>query len=964
MSETDKSHDYAQTLTMPKNVMPMKVTQQDLEKEILERWRRNDLYGLLRKQSKGRKPFILHDGPPYANGHTHVGHALNKILKDAVVRSRQMQGFDSPYVPGWDCHGLPIEWKVEEQFRAAGLNKDDVPTEEFRAHCRKFADTWVDTQAAEFQRLGVLGDFENRYTTMAFGAEASIARALMQMAKNGLVYRGSKPVMWSVVERTSLAEAEIEHQEYESDAVWVKFPVKHGSSDLVDAFVVVWTTTPWTLPANRAVSYTLKAAYSLYEVVSVERDFGPEVGELYLLSEALSDAVAKKAKLELRRVRSVSVEELSSLVCAHPLKMMGYYFGVPLLLGDHVTDDTGTGFVHTAPSHGREDHEVWAANAFVLEQRGFDTAVPFTVDDAGFLTDAAPGFGPSALEGAARVYDDDGKKGDANERVIKSLIEQSALVARSRHKHLYPHSWRSKKPVLFRNTPQWFVTMSEGRQDRCLREVASKALDNVSFVPKAGKALLTSMVETRPDWVLSRQRKWGVPVTVFYDENGNILSDDVANEKVVEAFTHEGADAWFAEGAKDRFLGHRDDVHRWRLAQDIVDVWFDSGCTQFFVMEDQLGHSGPADVYLEGSDQHRGWFQSSLLVGCAVRERAPYKAVVTHGFVLAENGKKMAKSADNGLSPQKVVDRYGADVLRLWALTCDYREDVRFGDSFLKTSQDMLRKLRNTFRWMVGMLPYFNGMELQVNELPELERYMLHRLCMLEKEVQEGYEEYDFKRVVRAVSQFMANELSAFYFDVRKDSLYCDPRSSSKRQASLYVLFVLFRHLTVWLAPALPFLAEEAWLAVYPGSVSVHLEQFPAMPAEWVDMALADKWEVVMAVRSVVNGCLEIERKAKNIGKPSEARPVVFLTEPLASLMTGVPLAEICLTSGLDVETGLVQDAAFEDEAVPGVGVVFRPALGRRCARSWIVSDDVGADPEYPDVSLRDAAALRELEGV
>ena len=963
MSQSDKSHDYAHTLSLPKNLMTMKVNQPELEKELLAGWQQNDLYRELRRASVGRPKFVLHDGPPYANGNIHLGHALNKVLKDAMVRSFQMRGYDAAYVPGWDCHGLPIEWKVEERYRNSGRSKDEVPVSEFRQECRDFASHWLSVQSAEFQRLGVLGDFDNPYTTMKFEAEATIAEELMKLVVSGQVYQGSKPVMWSVVERTALAEAEVEHQDYESDAVWVKFPVVSGNSGLVGASVVIWTTTPWTMPANRAVAYSPRVSYGLYQVTSTERDFGPRPGERFLVAENLVEQLGGKARLELGFVRSVECEELKSLTCAHPLRDLGYGYSVPLLEADHVTDSTGTGFVHTAPGHGVDDFDVWTRNEERLLELGLNTRIPFTVDDAGYLTDEAPGFGPSSAGGAARVLDDAGKKGDANQRVMAALMSADALVAHGRVKHSYPHSWRSGKPVFFRNTPQWFVHMDKLLSDgRTLRVRALAAVSETKFVPEGGRKRLESMLQDRPDWVLSRQRRWGVPVTVFCNDQGEPLVDPKANAKVLEAFKVEGADAWFAEGAKERFLSHRPDVDQWHMVTDILDVWFDSGCTHAFTTEARAELASPADVYLEGSDQHRGWFQSSLLEACATRGMAPFKTVVTHGFVLGEDGLKMAKSKNNGVSPQKVMEKHGAEVLRLWALTADFQGDVRIGSNTLQSTQDAFRKVRNTLKWLTGMLAYHEGVEPVVSELPELEQLMLHRLSELDVAVRNAYDAFDFKKVVRVLTDFMNVELSAFYFDVRKDALYCDAASSPRRLASLHVMSQLFDHLTAWLAPILPFLAEEAWLAIHKDRCSVHLRQFPLVPVNWRNDRLASRWRVVMSVRSVVNACLEIERREKRLGKALEASPVVYAADDsVVEALMGVPLSEVFGTSEAALVVGSAPDGAFVSDLMSGVGVEFRRASGSRCARSWMYTTDVGSDPDYPDVSARDAHALRQM---
>ncbi|HRP79544.1 MAG TPA: isoleucine--tRNA ligase, partial [Aquamicrobium sp.] len=649
MTDTAEKIDYSKTLYLPETDFPMRAGLPEKEPKLVERWQEMKLYRKLRESAAGRPLYVLHDGPPYANGNIHIGHALNKILKDVITRSFQMRGYDSNYVPGWDCHGLPIEWKIEEQYRAKGRNKDEVPVNEFRKECREFAQHWIGVQTEEFKRLGIEGDFDNPYTTMAFPAEARIAGELMKFAMSGQLYRGSKPVMWSVVERTALAEAEVEYHDYESDTIWVKFPVEGAAGDLTGAHVVIWTTTPWTIPGNRAVAYSPRIAYGLFEVTAAENDFGPRPGEKLIFADALAEESFAKAKLAYKRLRDVKADELAALALSHPLKGLGggYGFAVPMLAGDHVTDDAGTGFVHTAPGHGREDFDAWMDAGKDLAARGIDTTIPFTVDDAGFFTKDAPGFGPDRDGGAARVIDDNGKKGDANKAVIEALIAANALFARGRLKHQYPHSWRSKKPVIFRNTPQWFVYMDKELGDgTTLRSRALNAIDATRFVPSAGQTRLRAMIEDRPDWVLSRQRAWGVPIAVFVDEDGAVLKDEAVNARILEAFAAEGADAWFAAGARERFLGSRAN-EPWKMVTDILDVWFDSGSTHTFTLEDRPDLKWPADVYLEGTDQHRGWFHSSLLESCGTRGRAPYDAVITHGFTMDEDGRKMSKSLGN-----------------------------------------------------------------------------------------------------------------------------------------------------------------------------------------------------------------------------------------------------------------------------------------------------------------------------
>ncbi len=963
MTDTPEKIDYSKTLYLPETEFPMRAGLPQKEPEMAAKWKQMGLYKKLRASAAGREKFVLHDGPPYANGNIHIGHALNKVLKDVITRSFQMRGFDSNYVPGWDCHGLPIEWKIEEAYRAKGKDKNEVPINEFRQECRDFAQGWINIQAEEFRRLGIEGDFDNPYTTMAFHSEARIAGELLKIAMSGQLYRGSKPIMWSVVERTALAEAEVEYAEVESDTIWVKFPVVEGADELKSASVVIWTTTPWTIPGNRAISYSSKIEYGLYEITEAINDFGPQPGEKLIFAKRLAEDAATKAKVTFKLVRDVTAAELGAITCAHPLADLGYTFDVPMLDGDHVTDDAGTGFVHTAPSHGREDFEAWMANVRALEARGIDTKIPFPVDDAGFYTEDAPGFGPSAEGGAARVLDDNGKKGDANKRVMDALIKANNLFARGRIKHEYPHSWRSKKPVIFRNTPQWFVYMDKTLDDgSTLRTRALSAIDQTRFVPAGGQNRLRAMIEQRPDWVLSRQRAWGVPICVFADAEGNVLKDEKVNARILEAFEKEGADAWFAEGAKDRFLAGEHDGEKWQMVTDILDVWFDSGSTHTFTLEDRPDLKWPADVYLEGSDQHRGWFHSSLLESCATRGRAPYNAVITHGFTMAEDGRKMSKSLGNTVTPQDVMKESGADILRLWVMSTDYAEDQRLGKTIIQTNIDAYRKIRNTIRWMLGTLAHDKGEEIAYADLPELEKLMLHRLAELDQLVRKSYDEFDFKRIVRALSDFANVELSAFYFDIRKDTLYCDAPSSLKRRSALFVIRKLFDCLVLWFAPMMPFTTEEAWLSRDPKAESVHLEQFPVIPAEWSNEAVAEKWKKVRTVRRAVTGALEIERKEKRIGSSLEAAPVVHVADAeLLKALDGLDFAEICITSDIEVVSGEGPAQAFRLEDGTKVAVEPKLAEGTKCARSWKITKDVGSDPDYPEVSARDAQALREL---
>ncbi|MET4718122.1 isoleucine--tRNA ligase [Bradyrhizobium japonicum] len=991
-SQKSEVKDYSKTLYLPQTDFPMRAGLPQREPELLKYWNDIGLYDKLRREAQGRAKFVLHDGPPYANGNIHIGHALNKILKDVVTKSQQMLGFDSNYVPGWDCHGLPIEWKIEEEnYRKKGKQKpdfrDSAAMVAFRKECRAYATYWINVQREEFKRLGIIGDWDHPYQTMSYPAEAQIARELMKFAANGTLYRGSKPVMWSVVEKTALAEAEVEYEDYTSDMVWVKFPVTspaHGA--LASASVVIWTTTPWTLPGNRAISFSPKIAYGLYKVTDAPADNWAKTGDLLILADALAAEVFKQARVtSYEKVRDIPGDTLDAVECAHPLRGFGggYEFIVPLLAGEHVTDDTGTGFVHTAPSHGREDFDVWTANTRELDARGIPTAIPYTVDENGAYTAQAPGFT------GKRVLNDKGEKGDANEAVIKALIEGGKLLARGRLKHQYPHSWRSKKPVIFRNTPQWFIAMDKDISDDghakkgdTLRARALHAISVTQWVPPSGENRINGMIANRPDWVISRQRAWGVPIAVFVreksDGSAEILQDEIVNQRIAEAFMEEGADAWYMDGARERFLGSRASED-WRKVDDICDVWFDSGSTHAFVLEDrqnfpQLGNivrkiDGGNDtvMYLEGSDQHRGWFHSSLLESAGTRGRAPYDIVLTHGFTLDENGRKMSKSIGNTVEPQKVIKDSGADILRLWVCATDYADDQRIGPEILKNTIETYRKLRNTVRWMLGTLHHFKASEKVAHaEMPELERLMLHELAKRAAVIRTAYTVFDYKTVVATLSAFLNSELSAFYFDIRKDTLYCDPPSSPARRSALTTIDLLCESVLKWLAPILSFTAEEAWRMYRPqAEPSVHLTVFPGAMDAFLDDKLAAKWETIRDVRRVVTGALELERAAKNIGSSLEASPVIYVADRNV-LMTlfDTDLAEICITSNYEVREGEAPAGAFRLDVVPGVAVVVEKAVGTKCARSWKISPMIGEDPEYPDVTPRDAQALREWKAL
>ncbi|MEO0894646.1 MAG: isoleucine--tRNA ligase [Pseudomonadota bacterium] len=970
--------DYKDTLNLPQTDFPMRAGLPKREPEWLQRWNDMKIYTQLREKAEGRAPFTLHDGPPYANGHLHIGHALNKILKDMVVRSQQMMGKDARYIPGWDCHGLPIEWKIEEAYRKKGRNKDDIDIVDFRQECRRFAEGWIDIQRDEFKRLGVTGRWSKPYLTMDYRSERIIAEEFMTFLMNGTLYQGSKPVMWSPVEKTALAEAEVEYHDRDTDAIWVPFSVVQVEAPdqvrggLDTAKVIIWTTTPWTIPQNRAICFGPGISYGLYEVTGRPEECWARIGETYLIADALAEDALSAMRLEedmYRRLRDVTAEELGALTCAHPLRGAEgaggeWDFDVPLLPGDHVTDDAGTGFVHTAPSHGDDDYQI-----------GLKHGLPMTfniLDDSAYRADL-PFFG------GRKIIETNGKPGKANRVVIEKLVEVGGLLARKRLTISDAHSWRSKAPVIRLNRPQWFAAIDREVGDgqdtygKTIRERALKSIDElVQWTPQTGRNRLYSMIEVRPDWVLSRQRAWGVPLTCFKkvgakpDDPDYLLRDEAVNARIAQAFEEEGADAWYKPGAKERFLGNDHHPDEWEKVDDILDVWFDSGSTHAFVLRDREDGSedGLADLYLEGTDQHRGWFHSSMLQACGTIGRAPYRGVLTHGFTLDEKGNKMSKSLGNTIVPEEVVKQYGADILRLWVAQTDYTADQRIGPEILKGTADSYRRLRNTMRFMLGGLSHFSdGDRMEPAEMPELERWVLHRLAELDGRVREGYAAYDFQGVFQTLFNFATVELSAFYFDIRKDVLYCDG-DTARRRAARTVLDILFHRLTTWLAPILVFTMEEVWLERFPGAdSSVHLVDFPETPAAWHDEALATKWADVRRARRVVTAALEVQRVEKVIGASLEAAPVVHVTEPgLLDVLSSVDFDDICITSAVTLTAEKAPEDAFTLPDVAGVAVVFEKARGEKCLRCWKISQDVGQH-SHPGVCGRCNDALDGVVG-
>ncbi len=938
MTDETKKEEYKDTVFLPKTEFPMRGGLPQKEPEISTQWDKINLYEKLREKGKGQEKFVLHDGPPYANGNIHMGHAVNKILKDVIVKSQTMMGKESPYVPGWDCHGLPIEWKIEEKYRAEGKDKDEVDILSFREECRKFAQEWKDIQIGQFQRLGVTGDWDNPYLTMTNRAESIIVREIHKFALNGSLYKGLRPVMWSVVEKTALAEAEVEYKEHKSVTIWVKFPVVKTDSPLLEgASVVIWTTTPWTIPSNRAIAFGTDIEYGIYEYE----------GQKVVVATSLADSVREAAKIEeWDLIDTLTGNDIAGSICKHPLaKKDPYYdtFDVPLLAGDFVTDDAGTGFVHIAPGHGEDDFNLGRANEIEVTDN--------VTDDGKFR----PHVGLFAGE---EIYTQKGELGGGNFSVLRELADAGNLLAKGSLKHEYPHSWRSKAPLIFRTTPQWFIAMDGEHK---IREKALKAIKDTGWHPAKGQARITAMIENRPDWCISRQRAWGVPIALFiHKDTGDVLSDEDVFQRIGDVFESEGSDAWWKDGAAQRFLGDNYKADDYTQIFDIVDVWFESGSTHAFCVEDTetwpcFEGVDQIDLYLEGSDQHRGWFHSSLLESVGTRGRAPYKNVLTHGFVLDEKGYKMSKSLGNVVDPLKMMEQYGADIIRLWVMLSDYNEDIRIGKDTIKNTSDLYRRMRNTYRFLLGALDGFTAEErvdLTDENVPELEQYMLHELTQMDGFVRNAIENYEYGKLAKMLHDFCNQELSAFYFDIRKDRLYCDRTDSFERRACRTVMAEIFSCLSSWLAPILSFTSEEAWShrpeGVFEDAESVHLRNFPEVPANWKNAQLSGNFTPYKQIRRVVLGALEIRRQNNEIGSSLEAKPIVYVDPALATSLRNSfnekRIEEFCIVSSVRLIAGETPQDAFKIDSIPTVGVVFEKAEGEKCERCWKVLPEVDAE--------------------
>ena len=886
-------------INLPKTSFSMKANLPTREPEILKYWDEIKLYKELRNLRKGKEKFVLHDGPPYANGNIHMGTALNKILKDIIVKFHQMDGKDSVYVPGWDCHGLPIEWKIEEQYKKNKKNKQEVPIVEFRKECRAFAEKWIEVHKIQFKRLGVVGDWNNYYSTMSFEAEAQIVRELGKFLKEGSLYRGFKPVLWSTVEKTALADAEVEYQDHKSDTIYAAFSVKNSNlKDLIDCEIVIWTTTPWTIPANKALAFNEALDYSIIQI-----DEGEHKGKKIVVADALISSVTEDCKIEkFKKLKKFKGKEFKKTICNHPFQKLGYDFDIPMLEARFVTTDQGTGIVHCAPSHGPDDFNLCLNNGIKAIE---------TVDGDGKYTKNVPLF-----EGL-HIF-------KSNPVVIEKLKEQKKLLSNGELVHSYPHSWRSKAPLVHRATPQWFISMDSHK----LRDKALKAIDETNFFPKKGKERLKSMIETRPDWCVSRQRVWGVPLPIFINKKTKeILIDDEVNENIASIYEKEGSDCWFTDD-NQKFLGNKYKAEDYNKLSDIVEVWFDSGSTHSFVLEKREDLKWPASMYLEGSDQHRGWFHSSLLESCGTRGKAPFESILSHGFVVDGKGLKMSKSLGNVIAPEDILKKYGADILRIWVSSSDYSEDLRIDYSILDQHAESYRKIRNTFRYLLGNInDDFNEVNLEkinIDELPELEKFMLHKIYCLDENFKNNFKEYNFHNLYKELLNFCTVDLSAFYFDIRKDCLYCDPKDSNKRKSCILLLNVILNALLKWFAPILAFTTEEIY-KIIGNKKSIHLENFINYPKNFKNENLSSKWNNLINIRDKCNLSIEEKRASKVIGSSLEAKLKIRLNSENINKFKNIDFAELCITSSAVIEQS-------ESDQVSAEAV---KAEGEKCPVCW-----------------------------
>ena len=905
------------TILLPKTDFSMKADLPKKEPAILDSWIKNDIYNKLRKISQNKEKFVLHDGPPYANGHLHMGHALNKILKDIIVKYQQLLDKNSIYVPGWDCHGLPIEWKIEEEYRAKKKNKDDVPIIEFRKQCRDFANKWIDIQKKEFQRLGVIGDWDNPYTTMHYHAEAQIVRELGKFLDNGGLYKGHRPVLWSVVEKTALADAEVEYQDHKSTTIYTCFPVSSTkNTNLKDHSIAIWTTTPWTIPGNRALAIHESITY---QSISFSKD---EVLRNVIIAKDLVKNFIEENKIQDTKINfSIKGSELLNTKCHHPLFESGYKFEVPVLHGDFVTTEQGTGIVHICPVHGMDD--------FILGKK-HNLELPMTIDEGGIYYEHIPLFSGKHIFKVDQDVCDEIKK-------CNNLISQGQLI------HSYPHSWRSKAPLVYKNTSQWFISMDTNQ----LRKKAIEAINQTNFYPKQGQNRLRSMIEDRPDWCVSRQRVWGVPLPIFVSKKtGEPLRDNLVIERIAKIYETEGGDAWF-NSDPSRFLSPEYEASDYEQVKDVVEVWFDSGSTHSYVLEKREDLKWPASMYLEGSDQHRGWFHSSLLESCGTRGKAPFESILSHGFVVDGKGRKMSKSIGNVISPNEVIDKFGVDILRIWVVASDYSEDLKIDNQIVNYQIDSYRKIRNTIRFLLGNLDNFSlNSIVDTNEMPNLEKYLLGSISKLNTQLKSLVMKHDYHGIYIRLLNFCTLDLSAFYFDIRKDSLYCDHIDSHKRKSVSTCLHIIFEFLTKWLSPVISFTAEEAWLSrKYNNNESILMQTIKEEDFKFEHESLEKIFNEVKRIRKCVTSSLEVSRNEKVIGSSLQAQVKLYISSESQYLVRDIDLAEMCIVSNLeinDISKKTEKSIKFDEE---DIFVEILLADGEKCDRCWTILPEVKDNP-------------------
>ena len=907
------------SILLPKTEFSMKADLPKKEPAILDSWQKNNLYESLRNDSKDKEKFILHDGPPYANGHLHMGHALNKILKDIIVKYQQLLNKNSIYVPGWDCHGLPIEWKIEEEYRAKKKNKDDVPVLEFRKQCRDFANKWIDIQKKEFQRLGVIGDWDNPYTTMHYHAEAQIVRELGKFLENGGIYKGHRPVLWSVVEKTALADAEVEYQDHKSTTIYTCFPIEKSSEPkFSDHSIVIWTTTPWTIPGNRALAVHEDIEY---QSLTINKN---DINKKVIIAKDLIENFIKENEISEHTLNfEINGKELIGLNCKHPLFDSGYDFTVPVLHGDFVTTEQGTGIVHICPVHGMDD--------FLLGKQ-HNLELPMTIDEGGIYYEHIPVFaGKHIFKVDQDVCDEINK--------CNNLISQGVLI------HSYPHSWRSKAPLVYKNTSQWFISMEKNG----LREKALEAIDQTDFFPKQGQNRLRSMIQDRPDWCVSRQRVWGVPLPIFVNKKtGEPLRDNKVIERIASIYEQEGGDAWF-NSEPSRFLSPDYDSNEYEQVKDVVEVWFDSGSTHSYVLETREDLQWPASMYLEGSDQHRGWFHSSLLESCGTRGRAPFESILSHGFVVDGKGRKMSKSIGNVISPDEIINKYGADILRIWVVASDYSEDLKIDNQIINYQIDSYRKIRNTIRFLLGNLNNFSVNDaVELEQMPDLEKYILNKVSQMNTELKSLVQRHDYHGIFVKLLNFCTLDLSAFYFDIRKDSLYCDGKDSLKRRSVSTCLHILFDFLSKWFSPIISFTSEEAWQSRHQdNSTSILSQTITEKDFTYSNSNLEKTFDELKRVRKSVTAALEIKRNEKLIGSSLQAKAIIYIPSEIKQILSTLNLAEMCIVSDVeikDIAEKTPTSMNFEEE---DIFVDISLAEGDKCQRCWTILPEVKDNQDH-----------------